>query len=255
MELALLQVEHVQKIYQPKGGAVHKALDGVSFEVEEGSFVAIMGPSGSGKTTLLNLIAGLDRPTGGSVVIGRQRIEGLDEDVLADFRRKAIGFVFQDFNLLDPLTVEENVILPLTLEKKVGRDALNRVHDVLKRLGLYDKRHRFPYELSGGEKQRVAIARAIVHRPLLILADEPTGNLDSAMSRVILETFGELNRTMNITVLMVTHDPFAASYAERVLLLKDGRLYAELVRGDGRTGLYQKIIDALSSLEGTVASR
>lgn len=248
--MEILRVEHLQKVYQSRGGAAHLALDDVSFTVDAGSFVVVMGPSGSGKTTLLNLVAGLDRPTGGSVSLADHRLERLSEEERARIRRRYLGFVFQDYHLLDPLTVEENVLLPLTLERAAREPEIACVREVLARLGLADKRDRFPFELSGGEQQRVAIARAIVHRPALLLADEPTGNLDSATSRIILETLSDLHRTDGATMLVVTHDPFAASYGERILMLKDGRLYAELLRGaDDRPAFYQRIIDALSTLE------
>jgi ABC-type lipoprotein export system ATPase subunit len=250
----LVHVDHLQKIYHARGGVAHTALAGVSFTLDAGTFVAVMGPSGCGKTTLLNLIAGLDTPTAGSIALKGQRLDTLSEAARAQLRRTALGFVFQDDNLLDPLTVEENVLLPLTLEHTVGKADLARVHEVLTQLGLFEYRQRFPFELSGGQQQLVAIARAIVHRPLLLLADEPTGNLDSGSSRMVLETFAGLHATEQTTIFMVTHDPFAASYAERVLLMKDGQLYAELRRGtDERAVFYQRVIDALSSLEGALA--
>ncbi|RKQ83520.1 ABC transporter ATP-binding protein [Brockia lithotrophica] len=223
---------------------------GLTFSVEAGDFTAVMGPSGSGKTTLLNLIAGLDRPTSGEIVVQGRHVEDLGEEELSCYRREMLGFVFQDFNLLSKLTVLENVLLPLSLRGRVGPEERRQALDVLRRVGLKGKEDRFPYQLSGGEQQRVSIARALVHRPALVLADEPTGNLDTGTGRAILELFAELNRELGATILLVTHDPFAASYGSRVLFLRDGRLYAELRRGEDRGVYTQRILDTLSAMEG-----
>ncbi|PTQ52581.1 MAG: ABC transporter ATP-binding protein [Brockia lithotrophica] len=245
----LLRVERLEKVYTPRGGIPHRALAGLTFAVEPGGFTAVMGPSGSGKTTLLNLIAGLERPTAGEIVVQGRHIESLGEDELSRYRRETLGFVFQDFNLLYKLTVLENVLLPLTLRGRVGPEERRQALEVLRRVGLKGKEDRFPYQLSGGEQQRVSIARALVHRPALVLADEPTGNLDTGTSRAILELFAELNRELGITLLLVTHDPFAAGYGGRVLFLRDGRLYAELRRGEDRGVYTQRILDTLSAME------
>ena len=250
--MPFLRVRDLQKIYRSKGGASHTALAGVSFDLEEASFTAVMGPSGSGKTTLLNLIAGLDRPTGGSIQFRGEPLEELEEEQLSAYRRRHLGFVFQDYQLLDPLTVEENVLLPLILERPAGEEAFSRVHQVLQAVGLSHKLRSFPFELSGGEQQRVAIARAVVHRPSLLLADEPTGNLDSHTSRVIMDIFCRLNQEEGVTALMVTHDPLAASYVQRVLLLRDGRIHGELRSGGDRREFYRRVLEALASLEEAV---
>ncbi|PTQ57261.1 MAG: putative ABC transporter ATP-binding protein [Candidatus Carbobacillus altaicus] len=249
----IIQVEGLQKIYESAGGVFHQALRGVQLDVMEGTFTAIMGPSGSGKTTLLNLLAGLDRPSAGSITIAGERIDQMPEGMMSMFRRRAVGFVFQDYNLLDPLTVYENIVLPIAIDRRVTRKDSEWIMDLLKRVGLGEKKDRFPYELSGGEQQRVAILRAIASNAQIILADEPTGNLDSASSRVVLETFSMLQKTYGKTIVMVTHDPFAASFAERLFFLKDGARFAELHRGSlTREAFYQRILETLSTLEMSV---
>lgn len=204
------------------------ALTDVTFSVHKGEFVAIMGPSGSGKTTLLNILAGLDSPTAGTVCINGKSFSELSGEALAEFRRTHLGFVFQDYNLLDTLTLTENVALPLLLDR---RAAIPRVHQTLALLGIAALGDRFPYQVSGGQQQRAAVARAIVHEPALVLADEPTGNLDSSAAQALLEQFRMLNQQVQTTIVMVTHDPRAARYADRVIFLKDGIVSSTLLRG------------------------
>ncbi|MCL6453916.1 MAG: ABC transporter ATP-binding protein [Alicyclobacillus sp.] len=251
--MPVLQVKHLTKVYGAKyAGAVHKALNGIDLTVDEGEFVSIMGPSGSGKTTLLNLLAGLDQPTSGEIWLRDQSVTALGADQLALFRRRHLGFVFQDYNLLDTLTLAENVALPLTLDGHKGPHVRERVIETVRFLGLADDLDRYPYELSGGQQQRTAVARAIVHQPDIILADEPTGNLDSASSQALLEVFQRLNQELRSTILMVTHDPFAASYSGRIVFIRDGRVFSQLDR-DGtqrREDFFQEILSSLAVLEG-----
>jgi ABC-type lipoprotein export system ATPase subunit len=250
--LEIVKTRSLTKIYGSKHkGAIVKALNGMDLDVKKGEFVSIMGPSGSGKTTLLNLLAGLDRPTSGELRIDGRDIVTMPRDDLALFRRRGLGFVFQDFHLLDTLTLEENVALPLALDGHKGKAVLQRVHDVMEYLGLQDVMKRYPYEVSGGQQQRTAVARAIVHEPALILADEPTGNLDSASSRALLEVFQRLNEELHSTILMVTHDPFAASYSRRIVFIKDGQIFCELERTGPRPQFFQEILDTLAVLEGS----
>ena len=247
----LVEVSGLQKIYGTAHGATSVALRGVSFELAAGSFVAVMGPSGSGKSTLLQVIAGLIEPTAGRVVIEGRVIHDLPEAERAALRRRRLGLVFQEPHLLDGLTVEENVLLPLAIDRPVGPAERERVANVLRQLGILDLAKRFPAELSGGQQQRVAIARALVHRPALILADEPTGNLDTVSSARVLEAFVELKQCQGATLLLVTHDPLVASYADRVLVLVDGQLYSEIWRnGERRELFYQRIVASLGALEG-----
>lgn len=243
----LLEIKELKKIYGTQSPENRATLDDLDFSVQAGEFVAVMGPSGSGKTTLLNIIAGIDTPTSGQISINGQMLHTLSGDELAHFRRAQFGFVFQDYNLLDTLTLGENVVLPLLLEKRpVGR----RLHNVLQVLGIADLERRFPYEVSGGQQQRAAVARAIIHNPALVLADEPSGNLDSKAATILLKTFSALNQQQGITFVMVTHDPRAASYARRVIFIKDGRLYQEIRRKDNsRSTFYHDILEVLARLE------
>ncbi len=225
----LLHVSGLSKIYGgAQGAATTQALNDVTFVVHSGEFLAIMGPSGSGKTTLLNILAGIDTPTAGKVCINGKPFTELTGEDLAAFRRAHLGFVFQDYNLLDTLTLAENVALPLLLDR---RNALPRVRQTLALLGITALADRFPYQVSGGQQQRAAVARAIVHEPDLVLADEPTGNLDSSAAQALLEQFRVLNQRLHATIVMVTHDARAARYADRVIFLKDGTLSSTLVRG------------------------
>jgi len=232
---------------------VTKALDRVSFDVAEGEFIAIMGASGSGKTTLLNCISTIDTVSAGHILLNGQDISELPQQELARFRRERLGFVFQDFNLLDTLTLEENIGLALTINHMDPNLVRDRVQDVAMRLGIDDILEKFPTQVSGGQKQRAACARAMVAGQSLILADEPTGALDSRASKNLLEIMAKMNREMRATILMVTHDAYSASYASRVLFLKDGRLFNELLRGKrARAAVYHEILDVLGLLGGDI---
>jgi putative ABC transport system ATP-binding protein len=246
----ILEVRNLTKIYE--GKVSYKALDGIHFSIEKGEFVGIMGPSGSGKTTLLNMVSTIDIPTAGEIMINGQNPHKLKKKDIALFRRRELGFVFQYFNLLDTLTVEENIILPLTLDKVNVKEMAERVVSVTRKLGIEGILKKRTYEISGGQMQRTAIARAIIHHPQLILADEPTGNLDSKASKDVMETLQHLNKEENVTMMMVTHDALAASYCDRVIFIKDGELYNEIYRGQNRQAFYQQIIDVLSVLGGDV---
>lgn len=249
----MLQVQAIEKYYGSKNN-VTKALDRVSFDVEEGEFIAIMGASGSGKTTLLNCISTIDTVSAGHILLNGQDISELPQQELARFRREKLGFVFQDFNLLDTLTLEENIGLALTINHMDPNLVKDRVQDVAMRLGIDDILEKFPTQVSGGQKQRAACARAMVAGQSLILADEPTGALDSRASKNLLEIMARMNRDMRATILMVTHDAYSASYASRVLFLKDGRLFNELLRGKrARAVVYHEILDVLGLLGGDIS--
>ncbi len=246
----LIRVEDVEKYYGTRDNVV-KAVDRISFTVGEGEFMGIMGASGSGKTTLLNLLATVDRVTSGHIYYGAQDITLLKEDAQADFRKENLGFIFQDFNLLDTLTIQENIALALSLTSHSPKEIRTRTMEMMKRLGIGDLRDKFPYQVSGGQKQRCACARALINHPQLVLADEPTGALDSHASRTLLETLTEMNREMRATILMVTHDAFSASYCRRILFLKDGRIFHELIRGqESRKEFLEEILDVLSLTGG-----
>lgn len=246
----IIKVCDVEKFYGNKD-TITKAVNRISFEVEKGEFTAIMGASGSGKTTLLNLLATVDQVTSGHIFYDNMDITTLKEEEVAKFRKENLGFVFQDFNLMDTLTLEENVILAMTLHKKKKQEIQQTVASVMRALGIWEYRKKFPYQVSGGQKQRCACARALVNHPKLILADEPTGALDSRSARMLLETFRMMNVQFGATILMVTHDAFSASYCKRILFLKDGAIFHELNRGkqDRRTFLNQ-ILDVLSLTGG-----
>ncbi|MCM3066150.1 ABC transporter ATP-binding protein [Priestia flexa] len=246
--MPILQVNNLTKVY--KGNVSYKALEGVNFSIEKGEFVGIMGPSGSGKTTLLNMVSTIDSPTAGEVIINNRNPHQLKKKEIALFRRRELGFVFQYFNLLDTLTVEENIILPLALDKVKSSEMAKRVAAITSKLGIEHILKKRTYEISGGQMQRAAIARAIIHHPQLILADEPTGNLDSKASKDVMETLQHLNEQERATMMMVTHDAHAASYCNRVIFIKDGQLYNEIYRGNNRQAFYQQIIDMLSVLGG-----
>jgi putative ABC transport system ATP-binding protein len=246
----LIRVCDVEKYYG-KGNNICKAVNQVSFSVSRGEFIAIMGSSGSGKTTLLNILATIDRATAGHIYYDEQDITTMNEEALSDFRKDNLGFVFQDFNLLDTLTIEENIILAMSLQGKSKQEIDRRIAEVLQKLNITDIRGKFPYEVSGGQKQRCACARALVNNPKLILADEPTGALDSKSAQMLLKTFSNMNLTMNATILMVTHDVFSASYCNRILFLKDGQIFHELIRGSKeRKTFLNEIFDVLSLTGG-----
>lgn len=246
----ILRIDEIEKYYGNKGN-ITKAIDNISFSVKEKEYVAIMGASGSGKTTLLNCISTIDKVTRGHIYINDRDITSLKGNTLNHFRREELGFVFQDFNLLDTLNAYENIALALTIQKVKPKEIDKRVKDAANRLGITHVLNKYPYQMSGGEKQRVACARAVVSNPALVLADEPTGALDSKSSRMLLESFRELNEKWNTTILMVTHDAFSASYASRVIFIKDGKIFNELHRGeDSRKVFFNKIIDVVSLLGG-----
>ena len=246
----ILSVEHMEKYYGNKGN-ITKAVDDISFEVEEGEYMGIMGASGSGKTTLLNCISTIDPVTAGHIYIEGKDITALNSKKLSRFRREKLGFIFQDFNLLDTLTAFENIALALTIIKTPVSQIEPMVMDVAQKLEITEVLRKYPYQMSGGQKQRVASARAIVTRPSLVLADEPTGALDSKSSRMLLESFETLNHMMGATILMVTHDAFAASYCKRILFIKDGKIFNELVKGNqSRKEFFNKIIEVVTLLGG-----
>ena len=247
--MSMLEVKGLKKVYTTRfGGHQAVALTNVSFTAEKGEFVAIMGESGSGKTTLLNILAALDKPTAGSVVLEGRDFSQIPEADVAAFRRDHLGYVFQDFNLLDTFTLEDNIFLPLVLAGKSHDEMRKRLTPIAERLGLNELLTKYPYEVSGGQKQRAAVARALITEPRIILADEPTGALDSKASDELLRLFGEINRTGQ-TILMVTHSTRAASAASRVLFIKDGEVFHQLYRGGQTDGqLYQKISDTLTML-------
>lgn len=247
--MTILEVNSLKKIYTARfGGSQVQALSNVTFSVEEGEYVAIMGESGSGKTTLLNIIAALDKPTGGQVLLDGKPLSGIREKELAAFRRENLGFVFQEFNLLDTFSVRDNILLPLVLSGTPLKDMQTRLETTARQLGIYSLLDKFPYEISGGQKQRTAVARALITRPRLILADEPTGALDSKSTDGLLQIFQDLN-ALGQTILMVTHSIKAASHANRVLFIKDGEVFHQIYRGNhSNEKLYQKISDTLTLL-------
>lgn len=246
----VLKVKNIEKYYGNKKNLT-KAINNISFEVDKGEFIGIMGPSGSGKTTLLNCIATIDKVTTGNIQIEDKDITTLSRKNIEKFRREHLGFIFQEFNLLDTLTVYENISLALSILGVKGSEIDKRVKNVVNTLGISDILSKFPYEISGGQKQRVACARAIINEPSLILADEPTGSLDSKSARVLLENLSDLNESMNSTIMMVTHDAFTASYCKRILFIKDGKIFNELVRGnDDRKEFFKRIIEVVTLLGG-----
>ena len=246
---AVLEASGLTKVYGAAGGATHTALDTFDLRVAPGEFLGVMGPSGSGKSTLLNLLATIDTPTAGSVRVGGVDPAGMRPAELALFRRRQLGFVFQAFNLLDTLTVRENILLPLVLDKVKLPEMNRRLKEVTERLGIGDLLDRRPFEVSGGQQQRVAIARAIVPGPAVVLADELTGNLDSKSALDVMTTLQGLNDD-GVTVVMVTHDPFAASFCKRIVFIKDGRRFSEMTRGTNRQAFFQQVLDALSVMGG-----
>ncbi|MNZ54278.1 ABC transporter ATP-binding protein YxdL [compost metagenome] len=248
MGMELLNAQNLNKIYP--GKIAYKALTNIDLKINKGEFVGIMGPSGSGKTTLLNMISTIDRPTSGELRIGGQNPFELSREKLAYFRRRELGFVFQAFNLLDTLTVKENIMLPLTLDGTDLNEMKRRTDYMAEKLGITEILDKRTYEISGGQAQRTAIARALIHNPKLVLADEPTGNLDSKAARDVMELMGKLNKEENTTMMLVTHDAIAASYCDRVVFIKDGQFYSEIHCGDSRAAFYQKIINVLALLGG-----
>lgn len=244
----ILKVTGLSKVYP--GKVTTRALTDVNLSIQKGEFVGVMGPSGSGKTTLLNMVSTIDAPSSGTVLINGSNPHALKKKELALFRRRELGFVFQDFNLLDTLTVAENIVLPLTLDKQSLKSMEARLEAIADRLGIKEILNKRVYEISGGQRQRAAIARAIIPEPSLLLADEPTGALDSNSSQIVLQTLEKLNEDDGVTMMLVTHDPQAASYCHRVVFIKDGTISGEIRRGESRQTFFQKIIDMLSYLGG-----
>lgn len=246
--MEMLEIRKLSKIYNGKVST--HALNNIDLTIEQGEFVGIMGPSGSGKTTLLNMVSTIDTPSSGKVLINGQNPHQMKKNQLAQFRRRHLGFVFQDFNLLDTLTIAENIVLPLTLDKKSIKEMDQKLKEVAEKLGIVEILNKRTYEVSGGQRQRAAIARATIHSPALLLADEPTGALDSKSSRNVMEMMEKINQMDGTTTMLVTHDPLAASYCNRVVFIKDGELYNEIHRGQNRQAFFQEIIDMLSFLGG-----
>ncbi|UHA72629.1 ABC transporter ATP-binding protein [Paenibacillus sp. 481] len=244
----MLQLSSLSKIY--RGKVSYEALKNIDLTIKQGEFVGIMGPSGSGKTTLLNMVATIDTPTSGKMMVDGDNPHELSPEQLALFRRRKLGFVFQAFNLLPTLTVKENILLPLTLDGTPLSYMNEQVALLAQKLDMESILDKRTYEISGGQAQRTAIARAVIHQPKLLLADEPTGNLDSKSARDVMELLAKLNKQDNTTAMLVTHDPLAASYCDRVVFIKDGQLYNEIYCGDNRQAFYQKIINVLSLLGG-----
>lgn len=246
----VLEVRNVEKYYGNKSNLT-KAIDNISFKVRKGEFLGIMGASGSGKTTLLNCISTIDRVTAGNIIINGKDITKLRGNNLNKFRREELGFIFQDFNLLDTLTAYENIALALTIQKVKPKEVDLRVNEIADKLGIKDILKKYPYQVSGGQKQRIASARAIVTNPKLVLADEPTGALDSKSARQLLEMFNYLNEKLEATIIVVTHDAFSASYANRILFIRDGKIFNEIVKGnDTRKQFFEKIIEMQTLLGG-----
>ncbi len=246
----ILKVQNVEKYYGSKS-SLTKAINGISFEVEKGEFVAIMGASGSGKTTLLNMVSTIDKVTAGHILVDGEDITKLKGNKLNKFRRDKLGFIFQDFNLLDTLTGYENISLALSIQNNNYKEQKKKIEDIAEKLEIKHILNKYPYQMSGGEKQRIASARAIITNPSLVLADEPTGALDSKSSKQLLNSFEYLNKELNSTILMVTHDAFTASYASRVIFIKDGKIFNEIHKGEmSRKEFFNSIIDVVTLLGG-----
>ncbi|MCI2774096.1 ABC transporter ATP-binding protein [Staphylococcus petrasii] len=247
--MSILSVNHLSKVYGSK--QKYKALNDINFSVEEGEFVAIMGPSGSGKTTLLNVISSIDNISGGTVEVSGNEINKMSDKKLAQFRKKELGFIFQDYSVLPTLTVKENIMLPLSVQK-INKDEMEKNYaEITKALGIYDLSNKYPSEISGGQQQRTAAARAFVHKPSIIFADEPTGALDSKSAQDLLNRLEEMNKQFNSTIIMVTHDPSAASFSERVIMLKDGHIHSEIhQQNKTKHDFYDEIIKLQSALGG-----
>ncbi|MEW8977156.1 MAG: ABC transporter ATP-binding protein [Symbiobacterium sp.] len=248
--MLVLEAKGLTKVYGGRGKVATRALNNLSLQVEKGEFVGIMGPSGSGKTTLLNLLATIDAPTSGAVVIEGKEVSHMRGEELALFRRRRLGFIFQDYNLLDSLTIGENIALPLVLDRVPVKAIKERLRTLAGQLGILDILEKYPYEVSGGQQQRAAAARAIIHEPAVILADEPTGNLDSRSARDLMETLVLLNNLAGVTIVMVTHDAFAASFCSRIQFIRDGQIYTEIRKGASREAFFQQILDVLSLMGG-----
>ncbi|GMK42612.1 putative ABC transporter ATP-binding protein YvcR [Paenibacillus sp. CCS19] len=248
--MSVLKAQGLTKVYGSKGKMLYRALNDIHLDIQKGEFVGVMGPSGSGKTTLLNILATIDKPTSGKVEIGGVDPTVLNEKKLALFRRRELGFIFQDFNLLDTLSIKENIILPLVLDNTNIKEIEKRLQQSAELLGISAILDKRTYEVSGGQKQRAAIARAMIHQPAILLADELTGNLDSKAAKDVMDSLRDLNEQVGATIMMVTHDPFAASYCQRIVFIKDGAFFSEIRRGTNRQAFFQQILDSLSVLGG-----
>lgn len=248
----ILDIKNVEKYYGNKGNVV-KAIDDMIFQVFRGEFVGVMGPSGSGKTTLLNIISTIDEVSAGHIYIDGEDLTEINQKDIAKFRRENLGFIFQDFNLLDTLTIHENIALALTINRQKKNDIDSKVIAISTELGIEDILQKYPYEVSGGQKQRCACARALITNPKLILADEPTGSLDSRSAQMLIEMISNLNKELGATILMVTHDSFTASYCDRILFIKDGKIFTELIKGQNtRKQFFNQILDVVALLGGDV---
>jgi ABC-type lipoprotein export system ATPase subunit len=246
----VLEAKGLTKIYGSRGKVSTRALNNFSLQVAEGEFLGIMGPSGSGKTTLLNLLATIDYPSSGTITMEGVDTAALKGQKLALFRRRRLGFIFQDYNLVDSLSIGENIVLPLVLDRVPLTVIKQRLDTVASKLGITDILNKHPYEVSGGQQQRAAAARAIIHQPAIVLADEPTGNLDSRAANDLMKTLTQLNTESGVTITMVTHDPYVASYCQRILFIRDGHFYNEIHRGENRQAFFQQILDVLSLIGG-----
>lgn len=247
----ILSAKNITKIYGGKDEQNSTAaLNGVSISVDKGEFVGIMGPSGSGKSTLVNVLSGISKPTAGTVKIGDKNITELDKYEMALFRRQKLGFVFQEFNLLDSLTLRENVMLPMILDKRNSEEMKKKSEEIMTMFDIYSIADKYPYSVSGGQQQRAAVSRALINDPIIIFADEPTGNLDSKSSNAVMTCFEKMNREKNSTILMVTHDVFAASFCKKIIFIKDGRINMEIVSKGDRKEFFNRILDCLAVIGG-----
>jgi putative ABC transport system ATP-binding protein len=249
--MSVLVANNLSKVYgEQKGNYATKALDGVDLKVEEGDFIAIMGPSGSGKSTLVSILSGITAPTGGSVEICGTRIDKMDQFEMALFRRRKLGFVFQEFNLLDNLTLKENVMLPMVLDKKENNYMNEKSMEIMKLFGIDQIAEKRPYQISGGQQQRAAVSRALVNDPVILFADEPTGNLDSKSANAVMTCFEKINKERSVTALIVTHDVFAASFCKKVIFIKDGKVFMDIVRKGTRKEFFDHILDCQAIVGG-----
>ncbi|MFT5872975.1 MAG: putative ABC transport system ATP-binding protein [Clostridium sp.] len=249
--MEILKARNLTKIYGGENKEEStRALNGISFSVDSGEFVGIMGPSGSGKTTLLNILSGIDKLTSGQVSISNRDICEMSKNEIALFRRREIGYIFQDFNLLDSLTLKENIMLPMILDKKSQDEMEKKTRELMMIFEIYNIANKYPYNISGGQQQRVAVSRALVNDPSIIFADEPTGNLDSKSSKGIMECFEKMNKELQATILVVTHDVFAASYCNRVIFIKDGKIYSEIIKKGTRKEFLDSIFNSLAVIGG-----
>lgn len=249
--MSVLEAKQLMKIYgDAKSNNSTKALNGVDFKVDEGEFVAIMGPSGSGKSTLISILSGITEPTTGSVIIDGKRIDQMDRFDMALFRRRSLGFVFQEFNLLDSLTIKENIILPMVLDKRESNTMNSKAAELMKLFDISNIADKYPYEVSGGQQQRAAVCRSLVNDPVMVFADEPTGNLDSKSANAVMNCFKKMNEENNTTILMVTHDVFAASFCKKVIFIKDGKICLEVVNKGTRKEFFNRILDCQAAIGG-----